>query len=479
MMGHRQVAQTALFYEFSLKRHVPLTIPYGAPKPLSWLRCEIWQLSGSGVSSMTKWVERFAAAILIVAAAAASLYAFHVYSRPVDLRIAVGPPGSDDNLLLGGLSLRLTDIRAKIHLSVLSRDGPIEAAQALERGEADLAVIRGDLPVPSAARAIALLSKSAVIVIAPEKKKIADFGDLKNRRLGIVGPPDANSRLIDQLVVHFGLQPSDIARVPLGRDEAVDAIRKGRVDAVMATVPLSGKAIANFNAAASRALRGAPSFVDIDADAIAKSSRQYESDEIPAGTFRSSPAIPPEGISTLLVANLLVARSTLSEDEAAALTRLIFESRQPLASEYPTARLIEAASTDKDALVPIHPGAAAYYDDSEKTFFDRYGDFLFYGPMFLSLFGTVILAVYRHLTRRDRSTITAFLDRLRLIADDAMRSTDVDKLNSLDCELNKIFDAVVANLAHGGLGETEISTVLAVLKYVSDTLSDRRRALLR
>ena len=74
--------------------------------------------------------------------------------------------------LLTGLSLRLADIGAKVHLTVEPVDGPIEAARALERGDVDLAVIRGDLPAPSAARAIAIINKSVVIIVASAKKKI-------------------------------------------------------------------------------------------------------------------------------------------------------------------------------------------------------------------------------------------------------------------------------------------------------------------
>src|SRR3954462_8826106 len=31
------------------------------------------------------------------------------------------------------------------------------------------------------------------------------------------------------------------------------------------------------------------------------------------------------------------------------------------------ARLVQAASTDKDAIFPVHPGAKAFYDGDEKT----------------------------------------------------------------------------------------------------------------
>ena len=426
---------------------------------------------------MVKSIERVAVILLLFAAVVGSLYAFYVYSRPASLKIAVGPAGGDERAILTGLSLHLINARAKIHLTVVPCDGPIDAAKSLERGEVDLAVIRGDLSVPSSARAIAILNKSAVIVLASSQKKIADFGDLKNKKLGIVGSPGANDRLISSLSSHYGLTDTDIKRTPLTRDEAVEGFRKGQIDAVLTATPLTGKTIANLNAAIVRALRGVPLIVKIDAEAIAKSAREYESEEIPQGTFRSSPAIPPDDISTLFVANYIVARNSLSEDTAAALTRLIFEARQPLAREYSAASLIEVASTDKDALVPIHPGAAAYYDDSEKTFFDRHGDLLFYGPMFLSLIGTAGLAVFRYLGRHQPTSISTSLERLKQLTGEIEHTTQISALAEAKSEVDRIFENVVDGLVLRKVSETDASATLLILSYVNDALVEKRNAL--
>jgi len=143
----------------------------------------------------------------------------------------------------------------------------------------------------------------------------------------------------------------------------------------------------------------------------------------------------------------------------------------PLQSEYPTARLIEAASTDKDAAVPIHPGAAAYYDGSEKSFFERYGDALFYGPMLLSLVGTAALGAYRYLTRDASFALADRLMRLRTIVSEAARAQSPDEVATLEKELSAMFDELVEKLARGGLAVSEISTGLLVFKHVSDVLT--------
>ena len=83
-----------------------------------------------------------------------------------------------------------------------------------------------------------------------------------------------------------------------------------------------------------------------------------------------------------------MARKSLSDQVAADFTKHLFAIRQTLAAELPSAAKIEKPDTDKDAAVPVHPGAAAYLDGELKTFFDRYSDLLYWGLMVMSVLGS-------------------------------------------------------------------------------------------
>ncbi len=117
-----------------------------------------------------------------------------------------------------------------------------------------------------------------------------------------------------------------------------------------------------------------PSFRSTPADAIAQKFPAYESAEIPAGTFNVSPARPDDTVTTINFGHHFAARKSLSETTVAAFTRQLFAARQAILSEFPTAAKIETPDTDKDASMPVHPGAAAYIDGEEKTFLDKYSD---------------------------------------------------------------------------------------------------------
>src|SRR4029450_5828156 len=90
----------------------------------------------------------------------------------------------------------------------------------------------------------------------------------------------------------------------------------------------------------------------------------------PAGAFGGSPAKPEDEVKTIGFSHHIVARKGLSESTIAAFTRQLFAIRQQLMSEFPLAAKIETPDTDKDAVIPVHPGAAAFVDGEEKTFTD-------------------------------------------------------------------------------------------------------------
>ena len=144
----------------------------------------------------------------------------------------------------------------------------------------------------------------------------------------------------------------------------------------MSVGPLDSKITSEAIAATARE-RGEPKFLPIDvSEAIAQKHPLYESEEIPGSTFSSSPARPDDKIETVSVNHLIVARRALSETAVGAFTRQLFGVRQALARELPGAANIATPDTDKDAALPAHRGAAAYIDGTERTFLEKYSDYI-------------------------------------------------------------------------------------------------------
>src|SRR4030081_2333683 len=331
------------------------------------------------------------AGILAVVGALAGAYYFAL--RPVSLRIAVGPANSDDIKVVQALTQAFAQAQSHVRLRPMQTDGAVASAQALADGKADLAIIRGDLDVPKNAQAVATLRKNvAVLWVPPAGKgkgkkagpKITKIPQLSGHRIGVLGRTQANVNLLKVILQQYAVDPNKVEIFQFPASEAAEAIRNQKADAYLAAGPVNSKITADAIAASTRD-GGTPTFLAIDsAEAIAQNHPMYESSEIPAGAFGGSPDRPDDDVKTISFSHHIVARKGLSESTVAAITRQLFAIRQSVMKEFPLAAKIETTDTDKDAAIPVHPGAAPFVDGEEKTFLDRYSDWIWW--LVMSLF---------------------------------------------------------------------------------------------
>src|ERR1700709_2051320 len=92
-----------------------------------------------------------AAGLLLFAAAAGGLY-WGV--RPVTLKIAVGPPGSDDQKLVQALAQTFAREQSSVRLAPIQTEGAAESIALMKAGKTDLAIARGDLEMPADAESV-------------------------------------------------------------------------------------------------------------------------------------------------------------------------------------------------------------------------------------------------------------------------------------------------------------------------------------
>ena len=186
----------------------------------------------------------------------------------------------------------------------------------------------------------------------------------------------ANRRLLQTVLAHYEVPRDSVATVPLASPaEAEDALRSKRVAAVLTVGTLTGRSVTETVLSTTQAAAGAPVFIPInEANAIVQRSPAFETVEVVRGTFGGTPPRPVESFHTLGVSHRLVADAKLEDSVIAELTRLIFLMRPTIASEVPLANRIEAPDTSKSSSLPVHAGAAAYYEGEVQTFFERYGD---------------------------------------------------------------------------------------------------------
>jgi TRAP transporter TAXI family solute receptor len=425
------------------------------------------------------------AGVLAIVGAGAAAYYFAM--TPVTLRIAVGPANSDDIKVVQALTQAFTQAHSHIRLRPMQTDGATASAQALADNKVDLAIIRGDLNVPKNAQAVATLRKNvAVLWVPPAVKgrgkkagpKITKIPQLAGRRIGVVGRTPANISLLKVILQQYGIDPSkvDIVQFPAG--EVADAIRNQKADAYLAAGPINSKITTDAIAASTRD-GGTPTFLAIDsAEAIAQNHPVYEASEIPAGSFGGSPDRPDDEIKTISFAHHIVARKDISDTTIAAFTRQLFAIRQAVMAEFPLAAKIETPDTDKDAAIPVHPGAAAFVDGEEKTFLDRYSDYIWWALMALSAMGSAGAWFAGYLKKDERSNNSSLRERLLDMLAAARRSDSIEELDRMQAEADDILRNTLNCFDHGAIEEGALTAFNIALEQFHHAVADRKALLL-
>jgi TRAP transporter TAXI family solute receptor len=420
------------------------------------------------------------AGVLALTGAVAGIYYYTM--RPVMLRVAVGPANSDDAKVVQGLAQAFARSHQQIRLHPLLTDGVASSASALSNGEADLAIVRGDLDVPKNAQAVATLRKNvAVLWVPPTPKgknakavKIKNISQLAGHRVGIVGQTGANVNLLKVILQQYNVDPAKVDIVQFATTEVAQAIRAQKADAFLAAGPVNSKITADAIAASARD-GGAPAFLAIDsADAIAQNHPAYEAAEIPSGAFGGSPARPEEDVKTISFSHHIVARKSLSDATVAAFTRQLFAIRQQVISDYPLAAKIETPDTDKDAVLPVHPGAAAYVDGEEKTFLDRYSDYIWWTLMAMSATGSIGAWFASQLKKDERVGNVTQRDRLLDLLALARRSDSPDELDQMQAEADAILRDTLNRFENGGIEDESMTAFNIALEQFHNSVADRK-----
>jgi TRAP transporter TAXI family solute receptor len=408
--------------------------------------------------------------------------AYYFAMRPVTLKIAVGPANSDDVKVVHALTQAFTQSHAYVRLRPVQTDGAVASAELLGQGKADLAIIRGDLDVPKNAQAVATLRTNFVVLWVPPpgrgKKagpKITKVAQLAGHKVGVIGRTQANVNLLKIVLQHYAVDPNKVEMIQFPAPEAAEAIKNQKADAYLAAGPLNSKITADAIAASAK--DGAPTFLEIDrADAIAQNHSAYEAGDIPAGAFAADR--PDEDIKTITFNHHIVARKTISEATIAALTRQIFAVRQQFMSEFPQAAKIETPDTDKDAAIPVHPGAAAFVDGEEKTFLDRYSDYIWWSLMALSAMGSLGAWFAGYLKRDERSNNSHLRERLLEMSAHARTTESIEELERMQNEADGILRDTLHCFEDGAIQEGALIAFNIALDQFHRAVADRRALLL-
>lgn len=295
------------------------------------------------------WLRVVVILALALLAAAASLFAYRWYVRPVTLSIAVGSFDGDAPKIISALASRLAVNNAPVRLKVVETTGPIESAEAFSSGKTDLAVVRGDVGDLSQAQAIVVLGQAVALLVAPPGSSITDMAGLKRTTVGVIAG-NINQKIVSVLTKAYDLDRANVVFKSLALDQVRRALETKEIRALLVVMPLSDKYLSLVRGLFPQNAKTAPVLIPIEnAGAIAEKERAYESFDIPKGTLRGSPPVPEDDVTTLQVFYYLVGKKSLDDDMIASFTQAIASARRDVLPELPILAQFKAPDTDAGA----------------------------------------------------------------------------------------------------------------------------------
>jgi TRAP transporter TAXI family solute receptor len=423
-----------------------------------------------------RWVRVTVILGLLAIACGAGIFAYRYSKQPTTLTVAAGSLDGDAPKLMEAIAARLAATNAPVRLKVVDELTAGEAAAAFAAGKTDLAVIRPDVGDLSSARALMIVARAVVLIIAPSGSNVTSMDNLKGKTVGVIGG-SINHSVVRVLTREYDLERSRTRFRDMLPAEVPQALQAKQVQALLLVVPISENYIGRIRDML-RAAKGKVALVPIEsAGAIANIQRAYESYDLPKGTIRGSPAVPDEDLTTLRMPFYLVANKKVGDDVAGALVKAVFDARRELSKDHPLLAQIAEPDKDKDAFIPIHRGASQYFEDEQKTFFDRYGDQLFYGSMLLGMLTSLLAGVWRYMLKDDPEPQERPLSRLFALMDRVREARDETELASAEQEIDEILKLQLEQCAPGEIDAGEAAAVSLATHRLEHLVSQRRAAL--
>lgn len=297
-------------------------------------------------------------------------------AEPADddrLAIATGNTTGVYYILGGGVASILSDNLDHTVANAEATAASVENIHLVCNGDSDLAFSLGDTAVAAVqgsgpfegdqkpVRALARMYVDVTHVMIRSDAEADTVSDLKGLRVSTGSPNSGTEFIAERLLRQNGLDPdSDIDRQRLPTGESVDAMKDGALDAIVHVGTYPHPGMQDLMASMGDDVE----MLDIGNDLKAMNQAYgdiYVPETVPASAYDTSADIDTFGVPTVLVAS-----SSMPNDEAYQLTRTIFEHMDELGNIHPAAADITAESATRTRGIELHPGARRYLEEASQ-----------------------------------------------------------------------------------------------------------------
>lgn len=395
-----------------------------------------------------------------------------LFSKAYVVRIATGPFSSEGGKFVAAFRRELAKAHPRVRVEVVETPSIAASALALKNGEADLAVARQDDPNAAEGRSIFVLRKLFAVVLVPSTSSADSVSDLSGERIGVVTASGAVDPLARAVLDYYAIDSKRV--VQLVPADLAETIARKHVHAVVVVGPIGPGPIADAVQVFRKTTKKPPKFIDLgEAEAITARFPVYEKIDIPEGSFGGSPAAPSDDATTVAASVLLVAQPTMSNYAAGELTRLLLATKTDIAASLPQAGQLAAPPTDRDVVLPAHPGTIAYLNGDTPDLLDETMNYLYYASMFTGAFGALAAWASSLRNRRQIRELRAQVARLPALLEEA-KTPASDRLQATEQELDRLSEWFVEKFVADQISADVFNNASSRVTHIRELIHKRR-----
>ena len=388
---------------------------------------------------------------IVLATLTVAWLSYSYLTKPVVLRIAAGPEDGFDFRIMKEFEHLLELHRADVRLQLIPTSGLQENYGALEKGVAELAILRADQGLPGDSSLVMLLRKNFLVIVARSKLGLESFSELKGKRLGIVVRSPLDEEAYAKLLMFYGMQKSDIKSTVIKPEQVGPLTDSGQLDAVMIFGPIIDPEVSGVVYSVDRKSKSGPSILALDLAALAdKNALAASSDTIPSRAFPRR-RVPEDEIDTVSVPTVIAAnkaqgpvREKVRTQAIMDLSRNLVERRGELSRRLGLVIPIETPDNEKGAKLPVNPGTAAYLDSTDISWYTLFSDQIWTVWLLGGAIFSIFAAFSGFLRAPKLDPVQEFLPRLKVIAQRAEADLTLEELDLLSNNLTDLAVEVTA-----------------------------------
>lgn len=415
--------------------------------------------------------------LIFLLGATGSWWVYQDTNKTRTLTVAAGPRGSDSHSLMEEISEVLVRHTDTLRLKVLESRNSSDNISLVNNGRVDLATVQANTPAYTTVSLVADLFPDYFMLIARSDRNLKNVADLRGKKIAIPEDGSSGSMSFWSIIDHYSLPPESMSALSIPREKGVRSFLSGEVDGIFLANSLRDPFLL-LNLMEEARLRGIGlDFIPIEqAEAMALKRPYLEARTIVKGAFDGGLPMPKKDIVTPSVHRLLVAGSDVDEDAVHDFVKAIFENKLDLLIRMSLSAAITNPTDANGASLPIHPGAARFYDRDKPSFLQENAE-----PMALivTIFAMMISAfvgLRRSLKARAKNRGDDYNDKLLDIAKRARLSNNKKDLVGMNTELVEVLEIVVHALDTDKITEEGFQSFAFLWGSTRDTVNEQLKS---